>query len=177
MSVLIRPARAEDALATATVRVMSWQAAYRGIVPGAHLDAMTPQKNLDHWRNLASGGEPGTELLVAEEGDRIVGFAVYGAARPPTLGYRGELHATYWLPEATGKGYGTQMMQHVLAGLRRLGHDDMIAWVMEANARGRRFYEHFENMVQVKDSRRSFEIAGTTLWEVAYGLRALPFLR
>ncbi len=177
MSVLIRPSRAEDALAVASVRIVSWQTAYRGIVPDAHLDAMSPQKNLDHWRKVASGEEPDTELLIAEENDHVIGFAVYGPARPPALGYSGELYATYWLPEAMGKGYGTQMMDRVAAGLRRLGHADMIVWVMEANARGRKFYEHFGNMAQVKDSRRSFEIAGTILWEVAYGLRPLPLLR
>jgi len=177
MSVLVRTARADDALAAATVRVISWQSAYRGVVPDAYLDAMSPQKNLDHWRNVAAGGEPGTELLVAEESGRIVGFAVYGTARPPTFGYGGELHAIYWLPEAMGKGYGTLMMQHIIAGLRRLGHDDMIVWVMEANTRGRKFYEHFAGMTEVENSRRSFDIAGTTLWEVAYGLRPLALLR
>lgn len=177
MSIVIRTACAEDALDTAAVRVVSWQSTYRGIVPDAHLDAMTPQKNLDHWRNVASGSEPGTELLVAEEDGRIVGFAAYGAARAPTCGYNGELYATYWLPEAMGKGYGTQMTNRVIEGLRRLGHDDLIVWVMEANTRGRKFYEHIAGMAEIENSRRSFDIAGTTLWEIAYGLRPLPAFR
>ena len=175
MSPHIRPAKPDDALAVATVRVVSWQSAYRGVVPDAYLDAMNP--NLAHWGRLANGEEPGSELLVAEEDSRIVGFAVYGAARPPTFGYSGELYATYWLPDAMGKGYGTLMMAHVFEGLKRLGHDDMIVWVMEANIRGRKFYEHLEGVTDIEGSRKSFEIAGTTLWEIAYGLRPLPILR
>jgi GNAT superfamily N-acetyltransferase len=175
MSLHIRAATVQDAPAVAAVRVVSWQAAYAGVVPDAYLAAMN--LNLAHWTKLANGEEPGSELLVAEEDGRIVGFAVYGAARPPSFGYGGELHATYWLPEATGKGYGTQMMACAFVGLKRLGHDDMIVWVMEANTRARKFYEHLKGVVEIEHSRKSFEIAGTTLGEMAYGLRPLPVLR
>jgi hypothetical protein len=47
----------------------------------------------------------------------------------------------------------------------------MIVWVMEANARGRAFYER--TMPLVDGSRQSFAIDGVTIWEVAYGLRPL----
>ncbi len=167
MSLRIRPAKPADALAVATVRVASWQSAYRGVVPDAHLAAMNP--NLAHWTKLASGEEPGSELLVAEAEGVIVGFAVYGAARPPTFGYSGELHATYWLPEAMGKGYGTQMMARVFEGLKRLGHNNMIVWVIEANTRGRKFYERLPGVSEIETSRKSFEIAGTGKSPMACG--------
>jgi hypothetical protein len=73
-----------------------------------------------------------------------------------------------------GKGYGSAMLREVTSGLIRLGHGDMIVWVMEANARGRNFYENILRMTLVENARQSFEIDGATLWEVAYGLRPLP---
>ncbi len=85
------------------------------------------------------------------------------------------MYATYYLPEAMGKGYGSATMRQAIEGLKRLGHDDMILWVMEANTRGRRFYDGIGGRV-VPGSRQSFAIDGTTIWEIAYGFRPLPDL-
>lgn len=170
---LIRPATPDDAPAVAAVRVASWRVTYRGVVPDSHLDALTPAESEDRWRAVASGAEPGHELLVCETPDGVVGFAAYGAARPPTFGYAGELHATYYLPAAMGKGYGSAMLRQVTANLCRLGHDDMIVWVIEANARGRAFYENVLHMTPVAGARQSFTIDGREIFEMAYGLRPL----
>jgi GNAT superfamily N-acetyltransferase len=172
---IIRPATPDDAHAVASVRVVSWRATYRGTVPDSYLGAMTPAQTEDRWRAIAAGEVADTELLVCDVGGAVMGFAVYGAARPPSFGYGGELHATYYLPEAMGKGYGTSMVAEVVRGLERMGHKDMILWVMEANARGRRFYDGIGGAV-VPDSRTSFELEGCTIWEIAYGFRPLPDL-
>jgi GNAT superfamily N-acetyltransferase len=170
---IIRPATPADAHTIATVRITSWRATYRGVVPDSYLDAMTPAESQDNWRAVAAGEVAGAELLVCDIDGAVVGFAAYGAARPPDFGYGGELYATYYLPEAMGKGYGTAMVAAVARGLARLGHADMILWVMEANARGRRFYAGTGGAV-VPGSRRSFDIDGTAIWEIAYGFRPLP---
>ncbi|MGH8324102.1 MAG: GNAT family N-acetyltransferase [Steroidobacteraceae bacterium] len=169
---IIRPARPEDGDAVADVRVVSWRATYRGVVPGPYLDTM--DANRAHWRSVAAGELAGAELLVCEVDGAVVGFACYGAARPPAFGFGGELYATYYLPEAMGKGYGSAMLHAVIGGLKRQGHADMIVWVMEANARGRNFYEKILRMTPVEGSRQSFVIGDSTIWEVAYGLRPLP---
>ena len=172
---IVRAARPQDAHAIARVRMISWQAAYRGIVPQSFLDALTPAETEDSWRAVAAGEMTGAELLVCEVEGAVVGFACYGAARPPDFGYSGELFATYYLPEAMGKGYGTAVVARVVEGLKRLGHGDMILWVMEANARGRRFYDGIGG-TPIEGARQSFEIEGTPIWEIAYGFRPLPDL-
>ncbi len=171
---IIRPAVPEDAHAVATVRVASWRATYRGVVPDSYLDTLTEDESEERWRAAGAGEIPGVGLLVCEVDRHVVGFAAYGAAREPRFGHGGELYATYYLPEAMGKGYGSAMLREIIAGLRRLGHDDLIVWVMEANARGRAFYETVLHASLVENSRRSFEIDGVTIWEVAYSLRPLP---
>jgi L-amino acid N-acyltransferase YncA len=171
---IIRPARPQDARAIAQVRIASWRATYRGVVPDSYLDAMTPADSEENWRAVAAGETPGAELLVCEVEGAVAGFAAYGAAREPSHGHAGELYATYYRPEAMGKGYGSAVLREVIRGLRRLGHADMIVWVMEANARGRNFYENILHMTPVADARQSFEIDGVQIWEVAYGLRPLP---
>jgi GNAT superfamily N-acetyltransferase len=174
MVMRIRPALPQDARAIAEVRVASWRAAYRGVVPDAYLDAMTPDESEDSWRAVAAGETNGAELRVCEVDGAIVGFAAYGAAREPRFGHGGELYATYYLPEAMGKGYGGAMLREVTARLAALGHADMIVWAMEANARGRGFYENIVRMRLVDGARQSFEIEGRMIWEIAYSLRPLP---
>jgi L-amino acid N-acyltransferase YncA len=171
---IIRPARPQDARAVAQVRIASWRAIYRGVIPASYLDAMMPEDSEEGWRAVAAGERTGAELLICEVDGAVAGFAAYGAARQPEFGYSGELYATYYLPEAMGKGYGSAMLREVIRGLIRLGHNDMIVWVTEANARGRNFYENILRMTLLPNARQSFEMDGTTLWEVAYGLRPLP---
>ena len=43
---LIRPAQLADAEAMGTMHVHTWKVAYRGLVPQAHLDALTPAKRI-----------------------------------------------------------------------------------------------------------------------------------
>lgn len=168
---IIRPATAEDGPTVAAVRLQSWRTTYRGVVPDSYLDTMDANEPL--WCEIASGEEPGTELCVCEVEARIVGFACFGPARPLQFDFSGELYATYFLREAIGKGYGAAVMLAATNGLKRLGHDDMILWVLESNGRAQRFYEQFGG-VRVENSRQSFQIDGKTFWEVAYGFRPLP---
>jgi L-amino acid N-acyltransferase YncA len=177
MTVTIRPARSEDAEGIAAVHSASWRATYPGIVPQSTLDEMHPEKTVERWRDAAAGKHPGAHLLIAEENGTIIGFETYGPAREPAFGYVGELYAAYFLPEAMGKGLGTKMMKTVVRDLSAQDLNDMIVWVMEANDRGRRFYEKILGGVLVEGSRQSFEIAGATIWEIAYGFRPLPLLK
>jgi ribosomal protein S18 acetylase RimI-like enzyme len=175
--VTTRPARSDDAVGIAAVHSASWRATYRGIVPQSYLDDMDPEKTVERWRDAAMGKHPGAHLLVADAGGTIIGFETYGPAREPAFGYSGELYAAYFLPEAMGKGLGTEMMKTVVRDLAAQGMHDMIVWVMEANERGRRFYEKILGGAVVEGSRQSFEIAGATIREIAYGFRPLPLLK
>jgi len=169
---IVRSARPADALVVAQIRVASWRATYRGVVPDSYLDVMSAEENAPQWAAAARGEQPGMRLLMCEDEGSAIGFAAFGAARLPQFGYTGELYAIYFLPDAVGKGNGSALMAEVVRGLEALGHGDMILWVMEDNSRGRRFYER-AGMTLVEGSRQSFEIEGRTIWEVAYGMRPL----
>jgi ribosomal protein S18 acetylase RimI-like enzyme len=176
--VTIRPGRAADAEGIANVHSTSWRHAYRGIVPQSHLDGMAPEKTVERWRKVITDEvSPGARMLVADDDGKIVGFQVYGPSRKPAFGYSGELYAAYFLPEATGKGLGTAMMKHVVKDLAAQEFSDMIVWVMEANDRGRRFYDAILGGAVVPGSRKNFDIDGAEIWEIAYGFRPLPRLK
>ena len=81
-------------------------------------------------------------------------------------GSTGEVVAIYARPEAWGTGAGRALMMAALDGLRGAGFRDATLWVLDSNARARRFYERagFAPDSAVKDD----VMAGTTITEVRY---------
>ena len=112
-------------------------------------------------------------MLVCEDDGRIVGFACFETARPPHFGHSGELYAIYFLPNAIGQGLSRSTLAKLATSLTRLGHTDLLLWVMEENAHARRLYERMGG-VEIANSRHSFEIVGRTIFESAIGFRPLP---
>lgn len=139
----IRPAIGADAAGIAAVQVETWRTAYRGQVSDAHLDAMSIDDRTARWRViLADSDPPGRLALVAEDGSRVVGFAHVGPGRdddatPET----GELNALYLRPSHWGTGVGRRLIETAEASLVEAGFTTATLWVLDSNARGRRFYE------------------------------------
>src|SRR5262245_24128770 len=119
----IRRARPEDARGIAEVHVDSWQAAYLGIVPAAHLNALDVAGRTATWHNILSGRMSGTWVLVDDS--RVAGFASGGPSRDPDADKRrvGEVYALYLTPSRWGRGLGFELMQSVLADLRVQGYE------------------------------------------------------
>jgi GNAT superfamily N-acetyltransferase len=133
---LVRDARPDDAFAVESIRVRGWQIAYRHVFPPDQLDAMRVDEA--RWRKRFT--EPlGWSTFVAEHGDDVVGFATVGPSRDESG--IGELYAIYVDPEEWSQGAGGALLQ---AAERRLALDfeEATLWVLTANARARRFYEH-----------------------------------
>ena len=166
MRVSCRPATAADLDAVAEVRVRSWQAAYRGIVPQAYLDALSPAAEADRRRPRFP--RPGEH--VAEVDGRVVGWAAVGPYREehgdaPAPGC-GEVGAIYVLPERQGRGVGRELLVYALGELRRQELAPVLLWVLTANAPARRFYERAG--FRPDGVTHDYEIAGATLPEVRY---------
>jgi GNAT superfamily N-acetyltransferase len=167
--VRIRTATPADAAAIADVHVRSWQAAYRGVFPDDVLDGPDlPAGRLRLWRRLLGpDAPPGHAAWVAEGPAGVVGFADVLPSRdddadPAT----GEVLAIYALPGAWGTGTGRELMAAALEGLRGAGFRTATLWVLDSNARARRFYERagFTPDGAVKDD----VLAGATIAEVRY---------
>jgi GNAT superfamily N-acetyltransferase len=140
----IRAARMQDVPQIAVVHVRSWQAAYRGLLPQAYLDALDPAQRVSQWERIVpAAGRAGGGTLVAEAGGRLCGFVSYGPARDDDAGSRraGEIYAIYLTPAAWGEGTGRQLMAAALGRLGEAGFGEVILWVLDSNARARRFYE------------------------------------
>ena len=137
----VRPATAHDAKAIAQIHVTTWEAAYKDLIPEDYLSKMTLEKRLAYWSEAIEYSEP--QLLVATEGDNIVGFVGYDRSRDPkTRSTVGEIWAIYVLPSHWGNGVGLALWDGARDGLKEEGCTQVTIWVLLANERALRFCEH-----------------------------------
>jgi GNAT superfamily N-acetyltransferase len=156
----IRPGSPTDAPGIALVRRDSWHAAYAGIIPTPIIDRATA------LGAAVAAPPPYRRTVVAEGGElpAVVGYASFGPERrvatafipagspdgtddgsPLTADGRAgrvaELYALYVTPAWWSTGTGRALMNYVLTALRAEGYPRVVLWVLDDNARARRFYE------------------------------------
>jgi GNAT superfamily N-acetyltransferase len=138
----IRDATVDDADAVALVHVHGWQWGYRGLLPDAYLDGLSADRRAEQWRSwLLEPGGTRTRVAHAEDGG-CVGFAVAGPSRDPGVDDdTGEVYAIYIEEGFAGTGLGTALLRGAVAWLEERGFARATLWVLEGNARARRFYE------------------------------------
>jgi GNAT superfamily N-acetyltransferase len=152
--VVIRSASPADAAQIAAVMRDSWFAAYDGIIAPAIIDRATSPDGGARVRQ-SFRTRPWQKMIAAVAAELgIVGYASFGPERdvadlpwpyPLTAagsdGQVAELYALYVDPAWWSTGTGRALMDRVLAKVRAAGYVRITLWVLEANARGRRFYQ------------------------------------
>jgi len=139
--VRIRDATVDDADAVALVHVHGWQWGYRDLLPSEYLDGLSAERRAEQWRSwlLEPGG---TRTRLAEKDGACVGFAVSGPSRDPGADDdTGEVYAIYVEEDAAGTGVGAELLRSAVAWLAQQGFVHATLWVLDGNARARRFYE------------------------------------
>jgi ribosomal protein S18 acetylase RimI-like enzyme len=164
----VRHAEIEDAEAIAAVHVATWRSTYRGLLADDFLGSLDEAGYDQRWRRIIDDGS--IRVYVAADGPEIVGFASGGRERAGEDGFEGELYAIYVIEEAQGRGHGRRLVQAVAGGLRELGLENMIVWVLRDNAGARRFYERLGGTYV---RAQPITIGSTLLQEVSYGWRSL----
>ena len=169
---MIRPAKLDDAPAIARVHVASWQSTYQGMLPEEFLESLSETGYAERWKRVI--GEGSSRVYVAEHEGEVVGFASGGRERAGETGYTGELYAIYVIDAAQRRGFGRELVRSTVAGLRELGLDDMIIWVLRDNQPARSFYERLGGAYV---RAQPITIGSVTLEEVSYGWRRLDDVR
>ncbi len=174
--VSLRRATVADAAAIAAVRIQSWLATYRGMIPDAYLDEMKLDDSITHWRTileaLASAGDR-VCVFVAESEGVIIGFASGMLLPEPKLGMNAELTAVYLRPAWQRSGIGRRMVQKVARTLQAQGSDSLLVWVIAGNAMARNFYEELGGALL---REQNFSWDGMDLVEAGYGWQDLSVL-
>ena len=102
---VVRHATPEDSRAIATIHVLSWQAAYQGVVPAQFLASMSVDQRERIWRQRLEQGAPGTWVI--EEHSEVLGWISAGPSRDAgALSSTSELWAIYVDPKHWRRGAG-----------------------------------------------------------------------
>lgn len=163
----IRRANDHDAMAIATVHVLSWQAAYPGLIPQEYLDGLRPEGRLAGWEQVLLATDwprAGVLLLVDDDpsgqdrprndesgednsrasgAEGIAGFSHVCPTRDEDLDptVTGEVTSIYLAPEAWGSGNGVALLAASIDQMIEAGYETATLWALDTNARARRFYE------------------------------------
>ena len=157
MPITIKPMETDEEIqGKAFVHWKCWQETYPGLVSQEYLEKLTPEKCEEmafRWRD---------NILVAKEGERVIGFVGFGNHGPeePDMG---EVFALYVLPEYHGTRVGRQLMDAALGALD--AYPKVCLWAVKGNGRAVRFYE-----------KCGFHLTGEEVYKQsvsAYGIRML----
>lgn len=166
-SVIIRAAGLDDAAGIAQVRVDSWRATYRGMIPDAYLDAMRVEESTSLWERILTTPEGGKRLVfVAEAQGEVIGFAAGMMLDEPKLGFDAELTGIYLQPQLQRQGLGQRLVEAVTRESLEHGATGMLVWVLSENQGARKFYEKLGAELLVE---QPFTWDGVDLLETGYG--------
>ena len=142
MAATIRRAERRDIVGFVTMKNEAWRWAYAGILPAEHLASLAVDQQVRGWREtFEHDTDPG--VAIALDGDRIVGVVSWGPTRDDDVpDATGEIGMLYVSPDHVGTGLGRRLLELALGNLGRAGFARATLWVLEANERGRGFYEH-----------------------------------
>jgi GNAT superfamily N-acetyltransferase len=168
--VVIRRATVADASVIAAVRIDSWRATYRGIIPDDYLDGMKVEDSTAIWSRILSATSSAANVFVAEVDGEVLGFAAGMTLKEAKLGYDSELTAIYLEPSVQRAGIGRRLVAHVAATLANAGANNMLVWVLAENRQARQFYEMLGAELLVE---QPFSWDGLDLQEAGYGWRTI----
>ncbi len=116
---IIKPMETEDEInGKGYVHYKSWQEAYSGLVDDGYLNGITPEKTVKIAHRFLDN------ILVAKDGEKVIGFVGYGGYRDGSLPGYGEVYAIYVLSEYYGKKVGYELMN---SAVKKLADYDKIA--------------------------------------------------
>lgn len=134
MSIVIKKMETDEEIrGKAYVHWASWHEAYANLIDPDYLGKLTLEKCEEiAYRWLSN-------ILVAKDGDRVIGFVGAGSYRDKTVKDCGEIFALYVLKEYYGTGVGKLLTD---AAIRTFSdYPKVLLWVLKENKRAIRFYE------------------------------------
>lgn len=155
------------------VESVSWQHAYRGVLPGRYLRTLHPSRLVQRWTHRLRAGRD--QVWVIQVGAHVVGYSVSGPCRDEDMdpGFAGEIYELYVHPRLQRRGLGRDLMAQTWAELSRQQHRWGVLWVLEDNRSARFFYERSGMVIDRK--RRPYNVRGFKVMAVRYAQPLNPF--
>lgn len=125
----------EEINGKAYVHWKSWHETYTGLIDPAYLEKWTLEMCVDRAHRWPQN------LMVAKNGERVIGFVGYGAYRDDSLAGYGEVFSVYVLAEYHGQKVGYALMNAAFEKLA--AYRKITVWVLKGNDRAIKFYERY----------------------------------
>lgn len=161
---VLREATAADAGLISRIIASSWRGAYQGLIDDAYLARLPEEYWLPSMRAwLDSGRMYG---YIAEENGHAAGCIIYGRGRDSDHADWGEIVSLYVLPEASGRGLGSQLLAEALSALHEDGYDRIYLWAIQDYAPAARFYR--KHGFRRTEDRVHYRIGGQDVTDLRY---------
>jgi GNAT superfamily N-acetyltransferase len=135
-------------------------------MPASVLDGLSIGDRESFWRECLRSGN--ATVLVADVDGCVVGWLALGASRDDDADESvAEIYAMYVDPSRWSQRVGTALWAEAEHWLGRSSFERVTLWVLEGNARARRFYELIAFALE-PDRVKRFEIGGVVLLELRY---------
>ncbi|HKN51627.1 MAG TPA: GNAT family N-acetyltransferase [Amycolatopsis sp.] len=170
----VRPATVSDATAIGEINVLSWQAAYSGLLPDDFLRRLSAEARSRMWADVLGGPDrSGTVLVVETAGAErhLAGFVAFGPPRGHAGTELGQLYALYLHPRHWDRGLGRLLHERAVQALADDGYRTAILWVLATNERAKNFYAR--HGWRPDGGKQAERMEGVTLDEIRYR-RSLP---
>lgn len=138
--VQIRRAKIGDEKALARIQTESWRAAFAGIVPAELLAQCTSLERAGKMYARLLSERRGNGYILELDGKAHC-IAWWDTAKSEDMPGAAELRCIHSLPDNWRRGYGSRMMERVLADVKAAGYTKILLWVFTDNVRAIRFYE------------------------------------
>ena len=147
---IYRSVELTDGEAVAALHTESWRQTYRGILTDDYLDRLVGEDRYAVWAKRLLDPEPNQRVLLAEEGEKLVGFISFYLDSDPELGTLVDnLHVA---PALKGRGIGAALWREGIRQVLPLAkHAGFYLYVYEANVPAIRFYEHMGGLCVSRD--------------------------
>ena len=136
MGYVVKPMEtAEEMDGKGYVHYKSWQETYGGLMEASYLEGVTLERCQAMARKWTDN------ILVAKDGDKVIGFAAYGPCRDEGASDFGEVFAIYVLAEFHRQRVGYELMNAAFEKLKE--YKEIVVWVLKGNDKAIKFYERY----------------------------------
>ena len=140
MDVVFRKAVPADAPAMASLIVLAWQKAYRGILSDELLNNRSAESGAQRiYEGIQT--RPEFRYYVLEQEKRIAGVSVVCPSSDEDMPDAVAIQVFYVHPDLQRQGLGRVLMRHTLQTIQAEGDRRILLWVLTENHAARAFYE------------------------------------
>lgn len=138
----VRAARTSDVDQIAAIQVRAWEGLYGSILATCGM-ALDPRALAETWGEaILRPPHSSVRVLVATQGEEVVGFAAIGPSYDPDLADAfGEVHALMVGLDHLGHGHGSRLMAACIDHLRAFGYRWAATWTLLDDQPRRAFWQ------------------------------------